>query len=328
MAFLGGYGIYVTVATDKLVGRMLDNLAAKHKVQGHLLVGPYNAQVFARAQKYCRVGFIANTIGRAIHDFLDRRCAVRHWSTTALWKSFLLANSWISAQSCASLYRVAVLDRNRDWSTECRLFCVEFANSVSEEWDLSAWENPLATNIDFRAMHLDSPCFIMDNEFALFGDGGYDVFNGAYFSAEIRFFQSGPQYFVSSLTSVPPVSSRLPCRFGFEESIVHTAELSAMIASLRWCTPGAWNMFVGDRSSLFAALREAADPAALWPSRGACLPLEGRLRAILRRIANSWSGDSSTPLWRDDQELHPEKWDVRIPLEAEGETQVDVQNLV
>ena len=25
MAFLAGYGIYVTVATDKLVGRMLDN---------------------------------------------------------------------------------------------------------------------------------------------------------------------------------------------------------------------------------------------------------------------------------------------------------------
>ena len=123
---------------------------------------------------------------------------------------------------------------------------------------------------------------------------------------------------MSSLTSVPPVSSRLPCRFEFEESTVHTAELSAMIASLRWCTPGLWNMFVGDRSSLFAALREAADPAALWPSMGACVPLEGRLRAILRRIANSWSGDSSTPLWRDDQELHPEKWDVRIPLEAEG----------
>ena len=43
MAFLAGYGIYVTVATDKLVGRMLDNYAAKHNVHGHPLVGPFNS---------------------------------------------------------------------------------------------------------------------------------------------------------------------------------------------------------------------------------------------------------------------------------------------
>ena len=150
-------------------------------------------------------------------------------------------------------------------------------------------------------MHLDSFRRMMDNEFALFGDGGYDVTHGASFSSQIRYFQSGPQYFLSSATSESPVSSRLPFRYGFEESIVHAAELSAMVASLRWCTPGAWNMFVGDRSSLFAALREAADPSALWPSRGACLPLEGRLRFILRRISNSWSGLCNTLLWREDQ---------------------------
>ena len=91
-----------------------------------------------------------------------------------------------------------------------------------------------------------------------------------------------------------------------------------MIAFLRWCIPGAWNMFVGDRSSLFAALREAADPSALWPSRGACLPLEGRLRAILRRISNSWSGGCNTPVWREDQELYHETFDLRIPFDAEG----------
>ena len=166
-------------------------------------------------------------------------------------------------------------------------------------------------------MHLDSPRPIMDNEFALFGDGGYDVKHGASFSAQIRFFQSGPQYFLSTATFESPVSSRLPHRYGYEESTVHTAELSAMVASLRWCSPGAWNMFVGDRSSLFSALREAADPFALWPSRGACLPLEGRLRFIVRRIASSWTGVCNTPLWKENQEHYPEKLEVRIPLEAD-----------
>ena len=121
MAFLAGYGIYVTVATDKLVGRMLDNLAAKHKVQGHPLVGPFNAHAFSRAQKYCRVGAIANTIRRAIHDFRSRRSAIHHWSTTALWNSALPSDSCISAVTCVSLYRAAVTDMKRDWSTECRV---------------------------------------------------------------------------------------------------------------------------------------------------------------------------------------------------------------
>ena len=35
MRFLSGYGIYPIVYTDKLVGRMLDNYAARHKVRGH-----------------------------------------------------------------------------------------------------------------------------------------------------------------------------------------------------------------------------------------------------------------------------------------------------
>ena len=66
MAFRAGCGIYGIVATDKLVGRMLDNYASRHKVRGHPLLGSFNAQAFARAQKYCRVGVVANTIRLAI----------------------------------------------------------------------------------------------------------------------------------------------------------------------------------------------------------------------------------------------------------------------
>ena len=81
MAFLAGYGIYVTVATDKLVGRMFDNYASKHKVCGHLLVGPFNSYVFKRSPKYCRVGPVANAIRLAIEE--PRRTGIQpsRWKT-------------------------------------------------------------------------------------------------------------------------------------------------------------------------------------------------------------------------------------------------------
>ena len=144
----------------------------------------------------------------------------------------------------------------------------------------------------------------------MYGDGGYDVKLGASFSAQVRYFQAGPLYFESSIDSERPIASRLPHKYGYQESMVHTVEIAAMIASLRWIAPGAYNMFLGDRSALFSALKEAADPCSLWPTKGACLPLEGRLRAILRRIASAWTGETGIPLWKDDQIRNPEKWEV------------------
>ena len=79
MRFLSGYGIYLTVSTDKLVGRMLDNYAARHKVRGHPLIGSFNAQAFARAQKYCRVGAVANTIRLAIKMLRSRGSLPYRW---------------------------------------------------------------------------------------------------------------------------------------------------------------------------------------------------------------------------------------------------------
>ena len=77
-------------------------------------------------------------------------------------------------------------------------------------------------------------------------------------------------------------------------------------------------MFVGGRSALFLAFKEAADPCSLWPTKGAGLLREGRLRAILRRIASAWTGESGIPLWKDDQIRNPEQWEVRIPFEPDS----------
>ena len=151
----------------------------------------------------------------------------------------------------------------------------------------------------------------------MFGDCGYDHGDGATFSLQIRYFCPDSQYFITSGGCERPVVSRLRRRYGYEDSTVHTAELAAMVAALRWRTPGAWNMFVGDRSALFDALKEAADPSSIWPSRGACLPLERRLRAIMRHMAGAWNGSDDKPRWKVDQEQNPGRWEVRMALDPD-----------
>ena len=192
------------------------------------------------------------------------------------------------------LYRLATEDSKCDWYNECQIFRAKIKH-IPEEAHQSAWEHPWSEYVDLRCSHLDAACSIRDDEFAVYGDGGYDAKVGASFAAQARYFQDGPLYFEKSILSERVVASRLPVRFGYEESTVHTAELSAMIAAMRWVAPGKHNMFVGDRSALFSSLQEAADPTSLWPAKGACLPLEGRLRAILRRLASTWTGECELP---------------------------------
>ena len=95
MRFLSGYGIYLTVATDKLVGRMLDNYAARHKVRGHSLIDLFNAQAFAKAQKFCRVGAVANTIRLAINAARSRGSPPSSWRNSRAWRSVLPDSSCI-----------------------------------------------------------------------------------------------------------------------------------------------------------------------------------------------------------------------------------------
>ena len=78
-------------------------------------------------------------------------------------------------------------------------------------------------------------------------------------------------------------------------------------------------MSVGDRNALFDVLREAADPSSIWPSRGACLPLEGRLRAIMRHMAGVWSGSDDRPHWKIDQEQNLGTWEVNMVFDFDLE---------
>ena len=106
--------------------------------------------------------------------------------------------------------------------------------------------------------------------------------------------------------------ARLPDRFGYEKSTVHTAELTAMLASLRWRKPGQWNMLVGDMSALFNALTHASEINRTWTVKGSCVPLEGRMRKIITELEKAWQGAPPRPKLRIDQEETPDKWNVRI----------------
>ena len=68
MSFLAGYGIYVTLSTNRFVARMLDVHAQTRKVSGPPLIGPLNFNFFRRGQEYCRIGYLANTFRIAIKD--------------------------------------------------------------------------------------------------------------------------------------------------------------------------------------------------------------------------------------------------------------------
>ena len=76
-------------------------------------------------------------------------------------------------------------------------------------------------------------------------------------------------------------------------------------------------MSVGDRTALFAARRVAADPTSILHSSGACLPLEGRLRAIMRLMAMAWIDSISIPQCKADQTRNPGTLEVRIVFDID-----------
>ena len=157
-------------------------------MRGHQLLGPVNYYEFKRAQKYCRVGVVANTIRLAIRELIIRCIQPIRWKTPSSWKLVLSEKSSVSAYTCASLYALAYSDSRKDWGSECSIFRVSLKSEIPEEWDQSAWNYLCPDRVDLRSMHLDATLPTNGNECALFGDGGYDRSEGASFSDQVRYF--------------------------------------------------------------------------------------------------------------------------------------------
>ena len=64
---------------------------------------------------------------------------------------------------------------------------------------------------------------------ALYGDGSYKEGDGATYAAQPRSFRNAEDYFNRTVAAAVSGLARLPERFGYETSIIHTAELVAMI---------------------------------------------------------------------------------------------------
>ena len=185
---------------------MLDNYASKHKVRGHLLVGPFSSHVCKKSNKYCCVGPVANTIRLAIKELRRTGIQPSRWKIPSSWWHVLPENSIVSAYTCAALYSLADTDSRRDWLNECNVFGVIPNFEIPEEWAQSAWEQPRSVSADARSIHLDSLRFKFRGECA-FGNGGYEHGEGVTISAQIRYFSPDSHYFITSCGQ--PTTGRL-----------------------------------------------------------------------------------------------------------------------
>ena len=107
MRFLSGYGFYITVSSDRLVGRVLDSLASS-SAPPHDLLDSFDELSFVAAQRFCRVGVLANTIRAALASFRLAGLPVDAWADPANWVGRVPAavpfpkSLWLVRWGCAS----------------------------------------------------------------------------------------------------------------------------------------------------------------------------------------------------------------------------------
>ena len=316
MRFLSQYGFHVTTGTDRTVGRILDQLAARHRMTPCPLVGLYRPALARAAASFCRVGHQANAIRRAVASLRSSGVPPARWSDPAVWTP-LLQGTRLDAASCAAAAEAARQQAETDWAAEAALFGGHVSEDLPEDWPESAWSQPHLPAPRVAGLAAIFPHGFPPSDYALYSDGG-DSGGVCTYSAQARAFGPLGGYWERSRQVSVPILGRLPERYGYEASGVHLAEFVGMLCALRWRRPGDWNLLVCDRSALFAALRRSH-----CPSRWAHFPLESVLRAVLDHLQRSWRGGRFTPSWRLDVETHPEKWNVR--REHQGHTRTMVQ---
>ena len=309
---LAGYGIYISLSTDRFVARMLDNLRPPPP---HPLVGRFKPDVFDAAARYCRVGVLANSVRLAWVSLVERRIPMDSWHDAEVWAEFLPAHSPVTAASCASAAAAALAQSNLDWRTECSLFGLEVVPDISENWPQLAWEDPwdLACNPRARALLTPLPHASDTSDSAIYGDGGFSK-DGATFACQARGFGSVGQYWECSAWVSRQIQGKLPTRYGWESSTIHTAELLSLAVSLRFRRADNWHLLVFDRSALFDSLRTASAGSLSKLLSAPSLHLVSLLKYGLDDLRHAWAAQATPPSWRLHQLAFPQHWNVRMPL--------------
>ena len=70
---------------------------------------------------------------------------------------------------------------------------------------------------------------------------------------------------------------------------------------------------VADRSALFSAMSRLRTGTTAALAKGACSPLELRIRSVLLEMDEKWQASAASPSWRLNQLRFPERWNVVRP---------------
>lgn len=316
MRFLSGYGFYITVSTDRLVGRVLDVLASASPPP-QPLIGPFDGDSFLAAQRFCRVGVLANTIRTALVAFRGAALPMAHWDDPAHWVGHVSAACSFSALDVASAVGQCLQADSVEWRAECAMFRPRVLPPVIPmDWPVTAWDDPWSEAADPRSQFLDEAHASFTQDFGIYGDGGALSCGHASFSAQARAFGQADRYWDDSGEVSSAVASRLPVQYGSVVSTVHVAELFSLLVGLRWCRADAWNLLVFDRSALFSVLQVCAQGSLHQLLLLSCAPVVARLRRRVQSLVRAWTGAASEPVWRLHQSAYPDHWHRAFPVDG------------
>ena len=315
---LAGYGLYLSLSTDRFICRLLDNLAPPNP---HPLHGPYLPTRFQAAAQFARCSVTANAVRTAWQQAIAQGIPPNRWGEAIVWRNLLPEHAPVSHSACATAARKALAQSHSDWLVECSIFHVPACPVPDEEWSVQAWDDPWSPGCDLRSNHLLSPeppgaAYLSHEDQALYGDGGYSPSVGATFCCQARGFGAAGEYWNTSSWASRMLSGRLPARYGWEPSTIHTAELQALVCSLRFRAMDRWHLLVFDRSSLAHALRVSIEGSLHQLLALSCCPLVLHLKRVLQQLGRHWTGNAPSPSWRQHQEAFPQHWNSSTAIDG------------
>ena len=306
------------MSTDRFVCRMLDNLAPPNL---HPLHGPYLPSRFQAAARYARCSVTANAVRTAWRRAVAQGIPPSRWGEAIVWRNLLPEHAPVSHSACAAAARKALEQSNSDWLVECSIFHITAHPVPAEEWSNQAWDDPWHSGCDSRSLHLLSPelpgaAHQSHEDQALYGDAGYSPQFGATFCSQARGFGVAGEYWTTSSWASRTLSGRLPARYGWEPSTIHTAELQALVCSLRFRVPDRWHLLVFDRSSFGHAMRASVSGSLHQLLASSCCTLVLHLKKELQHLGHHWTGHAACPSWRQHQESFPQHWNSSTAIDG------------
>ena len=108
LRFLAGYGLYLTVGPDRVVDRIIDQLAILAKATPQSVASSVDPDAYHRSGWFCRVGLLANSVRRAVRALSSGNTPAHAWSLPQTWAAHLGPGPGFSPELCARAARAAL----------------------------------------------------------------------------------------------------------------------------------------------------------------------------------------------------------------------------